>query len=388
MSDLADQVRTGLHKRNAVSRRVFDREATALAEISRKMAARFHRGGRLLAIGRGSGITDAQHVAVEFVHPVIVGKRALPALDLSLDVSRWIPAIAGRDDMVITFGDAADPELSAVAQLVRDRGALTLAMCGGVADYVVNDVDHDPFIQQEIAEIMYHALWETVHVFLEHRGSAHDTGRAGFLYPFLSHEQDTSALVDEVASSIRAKAQDDEALRLDVVELETRRIVDSARDIHVRLGRGGKLLIFGNGGSATDATDWAFDCVASPKGYRVIPALSLSAEPATITAVANDVGVESIFVRQLIAHAQPTDIAIAITTSGASVNIVQALCESRRRGLLTVALAGYGGGEIVKHDLVDHAIVIRSDYIPRIQEVHASVYHSILDLLETIQRNA
>jgi D-sedoheptulose 7-phosphate isomerase len=388
MCDLSDQLRTGLLKRNAVSRRVFDREATALATISKKMAARFHRGGRLLAFGRGSGITDAQHVAVEFVHPVIVGKRALPAMDLSLDFSHSIPAIAGRDDTVMTFGDAADPALRAVAQLTRDRGALTLALSGGVGEYVVTDVDGDPFIRQEMAEIMYHVLWETVHVFLEHESSAHDSGPAGFLYPFLAPQQDTSALLHEVASSIRAKAQDDEKLRLDVVELETSSIVASAQDIHARLARGGKLLIFGNGGSATDATDWAFDCVASPKGYRPIPALSLSVEAATITAVANDVGVESIFVRQLIAHGQPADVAIAITTSGASANVVQALAEARRRGLLTIALAGYNGGEIVNRHLADHAIVVRSDYIPRIQEVQASVYHSVLDLLDTMQQNA
>ena len=119
-----------------------------------------------------------------------------------------------------------------------------------------------------------------------------------------------------------------------------------------------------------------------PSGYRAIPAISLSHEPATITAIANDVGNDLIFLRQLIAHGQPQDVAIAISTSGGSKNVVAALEEARKRGLLTVALLGYDGGEIGRRGLADHCIVVRSDYIPRIQEVQASVYHVIRELME------
>jgi len=101
----------------------------------------------------------------------------------------------------------------------------------------------------------------------------------------------------------------------------------------------------------------------------------LSWEPATITAIANDIGTEAIFTRQLMAHAQPEDVAIGISTSGSSPNILAALAEARKRGLLTIAMAGYDGGKIVSQRLADHALVVRSDYIPRIQEAQASVYH-------------
>ena len=142
-----------------------------------------------------------------------------------------------------------------------------------------------------------------------------------------------------------------------------------------RLDAGGRLLIFGNGGSATDATDFALDCVLDAPGLPAIPAISLAAEPAVLSAIANDVGTELTFLRQLVAQARPHDVAFAMSTSGGSKNVVAALGEARKRGLLTVALLGYDGGEIVRSKLADHAIVVRCDYIPRIQETQAAVYH-------------
>ncbi|RPJ77641.1 MAG: SIS domain-containing protein, partial [Acidobacteria bacterium] len=138
---------------------------------------------------------------------------------------------------------------------------------------------------------------------------------------------------------------------------------------------------FGNGGSATDANDWAIDCVAPPRGLHPVPAVSLAMEPATISAIANDVGSDVIFLRQLIAHAEPGDVAVAISTSGGSRNVIAALAEARKRRLLTVALLGYDGGEIRRQSLADHCIVVNSDYIPRIQEVQASIYHVIVEVV-------
>jgi D-sedoheptulose 7-phosphate isomerase len=109
-------------------------------------------------------------------------------------------------------------------------------------------------------------------------------------------------------------------------------------------------------------------------------------EPANITAVANDVGTEVIFLRQLIAQAQPQDIAIGISTSGGSKNIIMALDEARKRHMLTIALLGYDGGEILRRGLVDIPIVVHCDYIPRIQEVQASTYHIIRELVEGLGR--
>jgi D-sedoheptulose 7-phosphate isomerase len=105
-------------------------------------------------------------------------------------------------------------------------------------------------------------------------------------------------------------------------------------------------------------------------------------EPANISAIANDVGTELIFLRQLIAQAQGNDVAVAISTSGGSRNIVTALEEARKRGILTVALLGYDGGEIVRRGLADFPLIVRSDYIPRIQEVQASIYHTLRDAME------
>jgi D-sedoheptulose 7-phosphate isomerase len=224
-------------------------------------------------------------------------------------------------------------------------------------------------------------------VFFERRELGHDVGQAGFLYPFLGQEkQGTLDAMVEVANSIQMKVADDAKLREQIASTQSDRIVAAATAMCRRVHDGGKLIIFGNGGSATDANDWAIDCVAPPDGYRPVPAVSLSLEPANISAIANDVGTELIFLRQLIAQARPNDIAVGISTSGGSRNIVMALEEAKRRGMLTVALLGYDGGEILRRGLADFPIVIHSDYIPRIQEVQASVYHLIRESMEGLFR--
>ena len=351
------------------------------------MALRFHRGGKLLVFGNGGQATDAKHVAVEFVHPVIVGKRALPALDLSLMFGAWLACLLQPEDMVMGFGPpAGDPEVEAALRGARRRGAQTFALPGAEAD---SDIDYalaapspDPFIHQELIEIVYHTLWETVHVFFEHRELGHEVGSSGFLYPYLGRrKQDTRGVLAEVAASIRMKAQDDERLRAEVASTQAEPIARTAAAIRERVAAGGKLIFFGNGGSATDANDWALDCVAPRAGLLPIPAVSLAMEPAILSALANDIGPEAIFLRQLIAQARPGDVAVAISTSGGSANVLAALGEARKRGLLTVALLGYDGGETLRRGLADFPLVVPCDYVPRIQEVQASTYHVLLELL-------
>ncbi len=141
------------------------------------MSERFLRGGRLLAFGRGPYATDAQHVSVEFVHPVIVGKRALPALDLSILFRPWLEAILRPDDIVMGFGPPeGDPEVWAALDAADSRGAMTFALPGLEGSYTIPPSNADPFIHQELIEILYHTLWETVHVFFEHRELGHDVG--------------------------------------------------------------------------------------------------------------------------------------------------------------------------------------------------------------------
>lgn len=381
---LSAQFEQRLLARNQVFEEFFEREANKLALASREMSERFLKGARLLAFGRGPYATDAQHVSVEFVHPVIVGKRALPALDLSMAFGPWLETLVQPSDIVMGFGSPdGDVQVASALESARRRKTMTFALPGVEGSYFARATSSDPFVHQELIEILYHTLWESVHVFFEHRELGHDVGEAGFLYPFLGKDkQETRDVVADVATSIRMKVRDDTVLRAKVAEEELEKISSAVFAIRERLGRGGKLIIFGNGGSATDANDFTIDCVMPPNGNQPIPAISLSMEPANLSAIANDVGTELIFQRQLIAHAQPNDVAIGISTSGGSKNIVMALEEARKRGLLTVGLLGYDGGEVARRGLADFPLIVRSDYIPRIQEVQASIYHLIREALE------
>ncbi len=387
---LATTVAERLRLRNAIAEAFFPREAPLLAVACREMAARFLRGGRLLAFGRGPYATDAQHVSVEFVHPVIVGKRALPALDLSPAFEAWLPVLVGRDDIVMGFGPPeGDPLVARLLAFASESGAQTFALPGASGSYAVASPSDEPFIHQELIEVLYHTLWETVHVFLEHgEGVKEDVGASGFLYPFLGGEkQDTAEALEEVSASILMKASDDAKLREIIAHEQSDKISEAAEAIHEGLRLGGKLIAFGNGGSATDANDLVLDCVLPPPGRPTIPAISLAMEPACVSAISNDVGTEVVFLRQFLAHAQSNDIAVGISTSGSSANVLITLNEARKQGLLTIALVGYDGGEILQKDLADFIIAVPSDYIPRIQEVHASIYHIILDTLYYLAAN-
>jgi D-sedoheptulose 7-phosphate isomerase len=325
----------------------FGAEAERLARLCGEMAERFARGGRLLATG---DLSDARHVAVEFVHPVIVGKRALPALAVT---ARELELLAGPDDMVIAF-DAEPPQTPALV-------------------IELDPPEEDRFIRQELVETAYHVLWELVHVFLEHRErTVHDTGAASFLYPFLGEAAtDHEAVVEDVRRSILMKAEEIGALRAQTLT-ENRATLLAAGEA---LRGAGKILALGNGGSATDATDVVADLQAAGR-----PAIDLAGDPAILTAIANDVGVEAVFARQVIAYGERGDALIALSTSGGSGNVIAALAEARRRGLATIALVGYDGGRIAAEQLADHVVVTRSQHIPRIQEAQASAYHVLCQL--------
>jgi D-sedoheptulose 7-phosphate isomerase len=388
MEALAGCIRQQLLERNYIFESFFKAEAPRLAEACHEMSRRFLIGGRLLAFGHDSASTDAEHVSVEFVHPVIVGKRALPAMDVGPDFEKRLPVMLRSEDMVMGFSfPGADEAVERALIGAREQGALTFALTGEAGEYSFAPPDGDPFVTQEVFEVLYHVLWETVHVYFEHREQGHDVGNSSFLYPFLGKgEQDLEEVVQEVRGSMLQKMEEVNRMRAAVAETEAGVISEIATTISERLERGGKIIAFGNGGSATDANDLVADCVAPPKGMKPVPAVSLSAEPANITAIANDIGSEAIFLRQLIAHARPEDVAVGISTSGGSANILAALAEARKRGLLTVGIVGYDGGRILGERLADHAVVVRSDYIPRIQEVQASVYHVLRGLIDDLSR--
>jgi D-sedoheptulose 7-phosphate isomerase len=374
-------IRERFAARDAVSDGFFEEQALPLARACRRIFERFDRGGRLLAFGRGAYATDAAHVSVEFVHPVIVGKRALPAMDLSLAFEQWTRAVLRPQDIVIGFGPpAGDPHVDGALAQARAAGAFVVALPGSNADYGIAAPSGDPHVHQELVEILCHTLYESVHVFFEHREiGGDDVGASAFLYPFLGERRERSeeTLTDDVAASILAKSRDARTLRGRVLDENAERLAGAIAAIADRVAAGGQLIAFGNGGSATDATDFALDCVMPEDGAPPIPAISLALEPAILTAVANDVGADVMFLRQLIAQGCRGDVAIAFSTSGGSRNVLAALDEARKRGMLTVALLGYDGGEIVRRGLADVAIVVRCDYIPRIQEAQATVYHVI-----------
>jgi D-sedoheptulose 7-phosphate isomerase len=321
-------------------------------------------------------------VSVEFVHPVLAGKRALPALDISSGYQSSLRSALRDVDIVMGFaGAGGDAAIDAAIVESSARGALTIALPGPVGDYAVAPTSIDPFIQQEMIEVLYHALWETVHLFLDGQSIGSAPGAAAFLYPFLGDGlQNSEGIVLEAAASIRAKAAYVDGLR-DRIVTDAHAIMAAAEAIHERTRRGGTVWCFGNGGSATDAFDLAAELRASSKGYAPVPAFSIAAEAAVVTGIANDVGHEAVFRRQLIAHARAQDVAIAFSTSGGSPNIAAALVEARTRGLATIAFLGYGGGEIVRRGLADHVVTIDSDQIPRVQEAHASSYHVMLDAI-------
>ena len=166
-------------------------QADAVASACHAMAVRFHQGGKLVVFGTGGASTDAQHVAVEFVHPVIVGKRALPAISLTTDVAT-VTGIAEREGMDAIFSHqlrylAGPPDIalgicasghcgSVLAGLAtaRELGLLTIALTGragqAAADHVLVAGSDDPRVVKEMHVTMYHLLWELVHVFLEQPG--------------------------------------------------------------------------------------------------------------------------------------------------------------------------------------------------------------------------
>jgi D-sedoheptulose 7-phosphate isomerase len=369
----------------------FEREAERTARLCHRIAERFARGGRLVALGLSpQARSDVRHVAVEFVHPVIVGKRALPAIGLTREggsLERQVDLLAQPDDIAIAFDRGAAGALA----MARERGCLTIAYEHFGAEWELEPPHADAFVRQELAETHYHVLWELCHVFFEHRGllegrearPVHDTGASSFLYPFLSEgETDLSSVVANVRHSVLMKASDVGRLREQTLGEGRAELIAGATALRRCFDTGGKLLALGNGGSATDAMDAVADMRGAPQGWPARPAIDLTEDAAILTAVANDIGPAAIFQRQVIAYGEEGDALLALSTSGNSENVLEALAEARRRGLVTIAMVGYDGGRVESERLADHVVVTRSEHIPRIQEAQASAYHVLRELVE------
>jgi D-sedoheptulose 7-phosphate isomerase len=389
----------GLAARREAGAGLFEPGAARIAELCHAVAERCARGGRLLACACSpAGASDARHVAVEFVHPVIVGKRALPAIALLGErgpLADEVALLAREEDVVLAFGEEADRRgLAAALDAARSRGSLTLAFAPLGADWVIEPPSIDPYVRQELVETVYHVVWELSHVFFEHRGllngrsarPSHDAGASSFLYPFLNEsESDLPGVLDDVRASVLMKAREVESLREGTVRESADVLAAAATALREVFESGGTALALGNGGSATDAMDLVADLARPlPSGAGVARrALDLSADPAIVTAIANDIGPQAVFTRQVIAYGGAGDALIAFSTSGDSRSVVDALVEARRRGLVTIALVGYDGGHVASEGLADHLVISRSQHIPRIQEAHATVSHLLRELVET-----
>jgi D-sedoheptulose 7-phosphate isomerase len=387
-----------LEQRREAGERFFSANADRIARLCHRMAERFARGGRLIAIGVSPAArSDVRHVAVEFVHPVIVGKRALPALGLTGEsgrASQELELAASPPDIVIGFGEPDDgAELRTAIAVARSLGCLTIAFSPLGAEWELEPPVRDPFVRQELVETAYHVLWELVHVFFEHRGllegrterRSHDAGASSFLYPFLAErEHDLDAILADVRESVLMKADEVQQLRRSTLLGAAPVLGEAAAALRESFEAGGSLLALGNGGSATDAMDAVADFVAAPTTFGWPPrrALDLCADTAIITAIANDIGPEAIFARQIIAYGRGGDALLVLSTSGSSLSALDALAEGRRRELVTIALVGYDGGRVAAEQLADHVIVTPSQHIPRIQEAQATAYHVLRELVE------
>jgi D-sedoheptulose 7-phosphate isomerase len=201
--------------------------------------------------------------------------------------------------------------------------------------------------------------------------TTHETESTGFLYPFIeSEETDAKSLLDDLAASARSKAAESARLQRESLAEYNEQLRDAGFQMADRFCRGGRLYTFGNGGSSTDAATLA-SLFSRPARGRPVAAWSLAADEAVVTALGNDVGFELIFKRQIIAHARDRDVAIALSTSGNSEDLMIAISEAKQRGLLTIGFAGHDGGRMAVAEDLDFCFTIHSQSIHRIQESHA-----------------
>ncbi len=201
------------------------------------------------------------------------------------------------------------------------------------------------------------------------------------LYPFLySDTSDLPAVLSQVRASSLAKVQEILELRRKIGARDGARIAECAQQAAARFSAGGRLFAFGNGGSATDAQQLATLFLHPGGGARPLPAFGLANDTSVITALCNDIGVEVVFARQLAAFGGRNDIAVGLSTSGNSANLVRAFDEASRRGMLTIGLAGYDGGKMAELDSIDYLFIAPSTSVHRIQEAQTTVYQVFWEL--------
>lgn len=188
-------------------------------------------------------------------------------------------------------------------------------------------------------------------------------------------------LMTSRAHAVQETLRDSARLHERVAAGSLEAVVAAADTLLAAFGSGAKVLIFGNGGSAADAQHFACELVGRfLRDRRALPAIALTADTSAVTAIANDYGFDRVFVRQIDAHARPGDVAVGISTSGSSANVLAGLEFAKSRGLKTVAFTGGSGGPIGA--AADVHVNVPHDLTPRVQEVHRTLIHAVCDIVE------
>jgi len=214
-------------------------------------------------------------------------------------------------------------------------------------------------------------------------GSEYD--RLFYPYLFAGGKASIEDVLAQVRHSTLEKCREIITLRRMTLDHSCEQIIAAGRAMARAFANGAALLAFGNGGSTTDAQDLVAELLTPPfPDWTPLPAISLTNDIAVITAVGNDVGFDNIYARQVIAFGRQGDIALGISTSGNSTNVLVALEQAKKQGLLTIGLSGYDGGKMAHSAAVDFCITSPSDHIPRIQEAQATVYHVLLEVIHTL----
>ena len=348
-----------LERRTRANTRFFALEAERLARLCQRMAKQFTRGGRLIAIGSSPPArSDARRVAVGFVHPLIVGRRALPAIALSRDVELFVEP----HDVVIGFEAGQDPETETALAFARELGCVTIAFESAGAEWEFVPPTADAFVRQELVETLHHVVWELVSVFFE-------------------HHPDMKAVLDDVRRSILMKSEEVSELRERTLNENGAQIEAAAAALRETFDTGGQLLVLGSGGSAADAMDLVADFRAAPQGWPARRAVDLTEDAGILTAVASDFGPDAIFARQVMAYGRRGDALLALSTNDAR-GVTFALEEARRRGLRTIAMLRGDGSQGAAEGLADHLVITRGENVLRVLEVQASACHVLRELVE------
>jgi len=206
------------------------------------------------------------------------------------------------------------------------------------------------------------------------------------LYPFLHGKQKSSQSdLASLLTSIQQKAADSVRVSQQFFTDNANEIIAASKAIANVYIKGGQMLTMGNGGSSCDASHFAVEFQHPvTTGRPALPAFNMVMDTAMLSAVANDVGIKHIYVRQLDAHAGKLDGLIGFSTSGNSENLLAAFEKAKKMDLVTLGLTGGNGGEMLTSGLVDHCLVVDTDSIHRVQEVHVATYHILWDLVHTL----